>query len=88
VLADRISDADLPLHLLDFARQVLDGLPDGDRLCHGDYHPGNVLQAAGRIAVIDWGAATRGAPETDHARALLLLRWPIRCPARRCCRGR
>jgi hypothetical protein len=75
VLASRIGDADLPRQLLDFVTRVLDGLPDGDRLCHGDYHPGNLLRAADRTAVIDWGAATRGTPEADHARTLLLLRW-------------
>jgi aminoglycoside phosphotransferase (APT) family kinase protein len=55
--------------------RTLDGLPAGDRLCHGDFHPGNVLLTAGRTAVIDWVGATRGSPEADHARTLLLLRW-------------
>ncbi len=75
VLAARIHDAGLPPHLRDFALRVLDGLPDGGRLCHGDYHPGNVLLAADRTAVIDWAAAARSVPEADHARTLLLLRW-------------
>jgi hypothetical protein len=75
VLAGRIHDASLPPHLRSFAMRALDRLPEGDRLCHGDYHPGNVLLAAGRTAVIDWAAAARGAPEADHARTLLLLRW-------------
>jgi Ser/Thr protein kinase RdoA (MazF antagonist) len=75
VLADRIGAAGLPQHLRDFAMRVLDGLPDGDRLCHGDYHPGNLLLADGQTVVIDWGSATRGVPEADHARTLLLLRW-------------
>src|SRR6266508_1571131 len=74
-LAARIHDAGLPPHLRDFALRVLDGLPDGGRLCHGDYHPGNVLLAADRTAVIDWAAAARSVPEADHARTLLLLRW-------------
>lgn len=74
-LAARIQDAGLPARLRTFAIRVLDGLPDGDRLCHGDYHPGNVLLATERTAVIDWAGAARGAPEADHARTLLLLRW-------------
>jgi hypothetical protein len=74
VLAARIEDAGLPVHLRDFAVQVLDGLPDGDRVCHGDYHPGNVLVAADRVSVIDWVGAACGVPEADHARTLLLLR--------------
>lgn len=74
VLATRIDGAELQPRLRDHARRVLDGLPDGDRLCHGDYHPGNVLVTDGRIAVIDWVNAARGAPEADHARTMLLLR--------------
>jgi hypothetical protein len=74
VLAARIADAVMPPHLRDYALRVLDALPEGDRLCHGDYHPGNVLVAADRVAVIDWPNAARGVPEADHARTLLLLR--------------
>jgi hypothetical protein len=81
VLAARVRDAALPQHLLDFATRLLDGLPDGDRLCHGDYHPGNVLHAQDRTTVIDWGAATRGVAEADHARTLLLLRWADPLPS-------
>lgn len=75
VLAARIHDAFMPSHLRDYALRVLGGLPDGDRLCHGDYHPGNVLVATDRVAVIDWANAARGTPEADHARTMLLLRW-------------
>jgi len=80
VLATRIQDAGLPSRLRDHARRVLDDLPDGDRLCHGDYHPANVLLAADRVAVIDWPNAARGVPEADHARTMLLLRWAAPLP--------
>ncbi|NUR70421.1 MAG: phosphotransferase [Hamadaea sp.] len=80
-LATRIAEAELPRHLLDFATHTLDGLPDGDRLCHGDYHPGNVLLTGDQAAVIDWGGATRGVPEADYARTLLLLRWADPLPS-------
>lgn len=75
LLAGRIVGADLPAYLRDYALRVLDALPDGDRLCHGDYHPGNVLVAADRVTVLDWPNAARGTPEADHARTVLLLRW-------------
>lgn len=74
VLAARIDEAALPAGLREFAVRVLDRLPAGDRLCHGDFHPGNVLVAADRVSVIDWVNAARGVPEADHARTLLLLR--------------
>jgi hypothetical protein len=75
VLATRIERAALPPPLRAYALNVLSGLPDGDRLLHGDFHPGNVLVARDRISVIDWVGAARGVPEADHARTLLLLRW-------------
>lgn len=75
VLAARVGDAHLPPNLQDFVVRVLDQLPSGDRLCHGDFHPGNALVAADRVGVIDWANAARGVPEADHARTLLLLRW-------------
>ena len=66
--------ADLPAELADFALKKLDVLPDGDRLCHGDFHPGNVLLGRDAPAVIDWTDATRGDPAADLARTRLLLR--------------
>ena len=83
VLATRIDDAALTPQRRGFALQVLDELQSGDRLCHGDYHPGNVLVAANRVTVIDWAGAARGVPEADHARSLLLLRWADPLPGTR-----
>lgn len=65
---------DLPAALAEFALGVLDTLPDGDRLCHGDFHPGNVLMGPSGPAVIDWVGAARGDPAGDLARTRLLLR--------------
>jgi Ser/Thr protein kinase RdoA (MazF antagonist) len=72
-LAARIETAVATPALRSFVLQVLDRLPAGDRLCHGDLHPGNVLLADRHLHVIDWANATRGAPDADHARTLLLL---------------
>jgi len=65
---------DLPFELADFALATLNDLPDGDRLCHGDFHPGNVLIGKQGPAVIDWTNAARGDPAADLARTRLLLR--------------
>ena len=51
----------------------LAALPDGDRICHGDMHPGNVLMSAAGPKVIDWMSAKAGPPEADVARTLFLL---------------
>ncbi|MFI8523863.1 phosphotransferase [Promicromonospora sukumoe] len=81
VLAARIGGATLSRELRGFALRLLDGLPSGDRLCHGDYHPGNVMVGGDRVSVIDWPNAARGVPEADHARAILLLQWADPLPA-------
>jgi aminoglycoside phosphotransferase (APT) family kinase protein len=48
-------------------------LSDGDRLCHGDFHPDNVLLTERGPVVLDWMTATRGVPAADVQRTLLLL---------------
>lgn len=51
----------------------LESLPAGTNLCHGDYHPGNVLITKNGPVVIDWMTASAGSPWTDVARTSLLL---------------
>lgn len=69
----RIRAASLSPELRSFALERLRALPDGDRLCHGDFHPGNILVSSGSAAVIDWSGASRGHPAVDVARTKLLL---------------
>ena len=52
---------------------VLDTCPDGDRLCHGDFHPENVLMTRRGPIIIDWMTAVRGDPLGDVARTVLLM---------------
>jgi len=67
------SEAPEYAHLAAFALDVLQSLPEGDRLLHGDFHPGQVLMTARGPVVIDWPNATRGDPHADVARTLLML---------------
>jgi aminoglycoside phosphotransferase (APT) family kinase protein len=48
-------------------------LPAGDRVCHGDFHPGNVMGSRTRPMVIDWLDACSGHPTADMCRTYLLL---------------
>jgi aminoglycoside phosphotransferase (APT) family kinase protein len=52
----------------------LAALPDGDRLCHGDFHPLNVIGTPGAAMIVDWLDATAGPPAADVCRSWLLLR--------------
>jgi Ser/Thr protein kinase RdoA (MazF antagonist) len=47
-------------------------LPDDDRLCHGDFHPGNIMGSIGSPFVVDWLDATSGPAEADACRTYLL----------------
>lgn len=73
-LASRISGAGQ----LDAARRAqllarLAALPDGDRLCHGDYHPFNVMGTPDDAMVVDWMDAAMGPPEADLCRSWVLV---------------
>lgn len=56
-----------------FALDLLAALPDGDRLCHGDFHPGNILMDGETPVLIDWTNAMRGDPAADVARTRMML---------------
>ncbi|TLS51624.1 hypothetical protein FE782_14055 [Paenibacillus antri] len=49
-------------------------LPDGNAVCHGDYHPDNVISGE-RAWVIDWMTGAIGDAAGDVARTLLLFRY-------------
>ncbi|WP_082725837.1 phosphotransferase family protein [Limnochorda pilosa] len=51
-------------------------LPGGDRLCHGDFHPANVILTDRDPVIIDWIDASRGNPLADVARTALILLSP------------
>ncbi len=55
------------------ALRVLQRLPDSSAVCHGDFHPDNILMSSRGPVIIDWNDATRGNPHADIARTLLLL---------------
>ncbi|AIQ15759.1 hypothetical protein H70357_02890 [Paenibacillus sp. FSL H7-0357] len=50
----------------------LEGLPEGNKLCHGDFHPDNVLLNE-QAWIIDWMTGIMGNPAGDAARSVLLF---------------
>lgn len=54
-------------------RAHLGELPEGDRLCHGDFHPFNIVGLPGHTMVIDWLDATTGHPAADVCRSFVIM---------------
>ncbi len=73
-MAERIAEA---APLADKRRTALvaslAGLPDDDRLCHGDFHPYNILGPLEAPVIVDWMDATSGDPAADVCRSWLLM---------------
>ncbi|MCL1820104.1 MAG: phosphotransferase [Oscillospiraceae bacterium] len=51
----------------------LSKLPEGNILCHYDFHPGNILIDSRKAKVIDWMTAHIGDPCADVCRTVLIL---------------
>ncbi len=52
---------------------LLDSLPDGNQLCHGDFHPGNLIITPRGPIIIDWMTASKGTAAGDVARTSIIL---------------
>ena len=52
----------------------LAGMPNHDKLCHGDFNPSNIIVTDdGEMYIIDWSHATQGNASADVARTYLLF---------------
>jgi uncharacterized protein (TIGR02172 family) len=71
---DRWIDAakDLSAEKLQLAREALKEIK-GDSLCHGDFHPQNIICSSRGAIIIDWSTGTRGDPLADVARTSSLF---------------
>lgn len=50
-------------------------LPEGNVLCHFDFHPGNIMIAKEKIYVLDWMTACKGSSCADIMRTSVLLNY-------------
>ena len=71
--ASQTSHDILPKHIVTDVLTLIDRLPPGDRLCHADLHPGNVIMTADGPRIIDWACALRAAAVFDIARVHVSL---------------
>jgi len=72
-LRNRITNSD-SLSTLEKEKLVsrLNNLPEGDTLCHGDYHGYNIIEQDGQYFIIDWIDAANGNPDGDVCRTYML----------------
>ena len=70
---DISNSAHLSPALRERALAALEALPNGENVCHGDFHPGNVILTDSGPIVIDWMTVCSGSRWTDVARTNLLL---------------
>lgn len=63
----------LPEPTREKALVLLDRMPVGAQLCHGDFHPENILVDGQRETIIDWVDASTSSPLADVARTTILL---------------
>lgn len=50
---------------------ILKELPDGNELCHGDFHGNNILVSDGKYWIIDWVDSTFGCADGDACRTYM-----------------
>lgn len=55
-------------------RTRLESMPKHTKVCHGDFNPSNVIvEADGKMTVVDWAHATQGNASADAAMTYLLF---------------
>ncbi|GKX28771.1 aminoglycoside phosphotransferase [Vallitalea longa] len=52
-------------------------LPDGSNLCHGDFHPENILIDNNKYYIIDWMTTRKGNCLCDVARTIIILKYSV-----------
>ncbi len=59
------------------AQLLLAAMPRGSALCHGDFHPANIIVAERGMVILDWFDAATGNAAADRVRSSLLMRAPL-----------
>ncbi len=62
---------------VDAILSVLDSMPEGESICHGDFHPDNVVITEKGCRALDWNGACVGHPLCDVARTSLMFQSPF-----------
>lgn len=65
----------LPEKTKSILKQYINTLPDGEYLCHFDFHPGNIMIVGTKAVFLDWMTACKGDICADVARTVILLKY-------------
>lgn len=57
----------------EWLKKILEDLPNGQSLLHGDFMPYNLVYSQGRLSALDWSDAMLGPAEADIARSLYFI---------------
>lgn len=69
----RLSEPNLGADLTGRILRLLDTLPEGESLCHNDFHPGNMIYNSRGMFAIDWSDATSSNALADVARTVQMF---------------
>ena len=61
---------------LDIIIEYTNKLPSSNNLCHGDFHPQNIISSPKGYVVLDWGDAYAGNKFSDVARTFIIFNSP------------
>jgi uncharacterized protein (TIGR02172 family) len=80
-LARHIRSIDgMPVEVQQTLLNILASQPEGQAVCHGDFHPENIILTHNGPVILDWMDATRGNPVADVARTSFLFRKAVLPP--------
>ncbi|MGM0641271.1 MAG: phosphotransferase [Thermotogota bacterium] len=65
----------LDKEIINYILKIVHNTEKNNNLCHGDYHPDNLLIQDSEVYVIDWINARIGNPIMDMARTFILLKF-------------
>lgn len=71
-MKERIATVNIEDAVKERAYRLMEEIPDGNTLCHFDYHFLNVMYCADGYKIIDWISAKVGNPIYDYARTYVI----------------
>jgi Ser/Thr protein kinase RdoA (MazF antagonist) len=69
----RAASGMVPKHIATGVLALIERLSQGNELCHGDIHPGNVIMTAEGPRLVDWTGTIRGPAALDLAFSHIIL---------------